>query len=260
MSSGRNTPVMRLRTAALMVVILMLVVGCSGNGGNNDEPPPDPVALITDAANRIRAVDTFRMEVRHSGADYLASVYLNPTTPADVAFRRALAQYVADNNQLQAAVNVIAAGVPLSVDVFSFGPEQWVRLAGTDWLRVDFAPGFNPETLIAEDTGFQAALAALTELEYLGAESLEDGTRTYHLRGIAKGPDVTNLLVGLIEADGLLPVDVYISRESGYPVRLVIRQPETITEDEPVPTTWTIDVFDINAEPQLTPPRAVRGL
>ena len=250
---------MRLRTAALMLTVLILVVGCSGDGGN-DEPPPDPVALITDAATQIRAVDTFRMEVRHSGADYLVSVYLTPTTPADVAFRRALAQYVADNNQLQASVNVIASGLPMNLDVFSYGPDQWVRLAGTDWVDVDFAPGFDPETLIADDTGFQAALAALTELEYLGLETLDDGTRTYHLRGIARGPDVTNLLVGLIEAEGLLPVDVYISRENGYPVRLVIRQPETITEDEPVPTTWTIDVFDINAEPELNPPRVIQDL
>lgn len=250
---------MRLRTIGMMVAVLMLLVACSG-GGNNDEPPPDPFELITEAAERIRSADTFRMEVRHSGAEYLTLVYLNPTTPADVAFRRALAQYVAYNNQFQAAVNVIAAGLPMNIDVFAFGAQQWVRLAGTDWLRVDFAPGFNAETLISDDTGFQAALAALTELEYRGAETLDDGTRTYHLHGIAKGPDVTNLLVGLIEAEGMLPVDVYISRETGYPVRLVIRQPETITEDEPVPTTWTIDVFDINAEPQLNPPRAIQDL
>lgn len=236
----------------LLLAAALLLAACNGD----DDPPPDPVALLTEAANNIRSADTFRMEARHSGAPYLVSVYLDEATSglaqtaAQVAFRRAIAQYVAPDT-LQADVSIILGGITTSLSVFSRGDDQWFKLPVTRWIDGDFAPGFNPRTLIAEDTGFQAALAALTDLDYRGTTSLEDGTGVYHLHGTANGPDVTALLVGLIEAEGLVPVDVYISQDTRYPVRLVIVQPETDAVD---PTTWTIDVYDINADPALTPP------
>lgn len=245
---------MRRLWIILLLTTALLLTAC--NTGNDDEPPPEPVALLTEAANNIRAANTFRMEVRHSGADYLVSVYLDPDASglsqsvAQVAFRRALAQYVAPQ-VLQADVSIILGGITTQLKIFSQGDDQWFKLPVTSWIKGDFAPGFNPETLIAEDTGFQAALAALTDLNYEGTDTLEDGTNVFHLSGTANGPDVTALLVGLIEAEGLVPVDVYISQEDRLPVRLVIVQPETDPED---PTTWTIDVYDLNAEPNLTPP------
>ncbi len=244
--------VLRLhRLGLLLTITLLVLVGCQGGGSNDDDPPPDPVELLIESADNIRSAETFRLEVRHSGADYFVSAYLvDDLLPVNVAFRRAIAQYVFPD-ALQASVRVLLAGAAVSLEIFSRGDDQWFKLAGTDWVDGDFAPGFNPRTLIAEDTGFQAALASLTDLDYIGTTTLEDGTGVFHLRGTANGQDVTALLVGLIEAEGLVPVDVYIDRDNRYPVRLVITQPETDPDD---PTTWTIDVYDINAEPQLAPP------
>lgn len=244
----------RQRAAHILALSLLLIFVLAACGGE-DEPdePPEPVSLLTDAADNIRAADTFRLDVSQTGAPYQFAVILPGEGVSYVEFRRARAQYVAPE-RLQASVRVIAAGLPIDIDIFSAAERQWFKVFGLDWINEDFAPGFDPVTLIAEDSGFQAALAALTDLEYIGVESLEDGTGVYHLRGTARGPDVTNLLVGLIEAEGLVPVDVYIDRNSIYPVRLIITQPETATEDEPEPTTWTIDVYDVDAAPDLTPP------
>jgi hypothetical protein len=236
----------------LVVIVLALVlVACGGNGGV-DEPPPDPVDLLTEAADKIRSAETFRLDVIQSGAPYLFSILIPGDEVAQVAFRRALAQYVAPD-QLQASVRVLLSSLPLDIDIYSRSDRQWFRMLGSGWVHGEYAPGFNPETLIAEDSGFQAALEALTELEYIGPETLEDGTPVYHLRGKAVGEAVTDLVVGLIEAEGIVPVDVYIHRETRYPVRLVITQPET-ADNEEQPTTWTIDVYDIDAEPEITPP------
>jgi hypothetical protein len=236
----------------LAAIFLALALAACGSDDGRDEPPPDPVALLTEAADNIRAAETFRLDVIQSGAPYLFSILIPGDEVAQVAFRRALAQYVAPD-QLQASVRVILSSLPLDIDIYSRSDRQWFRMLGSGWVYAEYAPGFNPETLIADDSGFQAALEALTELEYIGPETLEDGTPVYHLRGQAVGEHVTDLLVGLIEAEGIVPVDVYVHRETRYPVRLVITQPETGGEDEQ-PTTWTIDVYDIDAEPEITPP------
>jgi hypothetical protein len=58
----------------------------------------------------------------------------------------------------------------------------------------------------------------------------------------------------LIVSQSDINVDLYIHRETRYPVRVVLVQPETVTEEEPEPTTWTIDVYDLNAPAELDDP------
>jgi hypothetical protein len=204
------------------------------------------------AASNISATESFRMSVDRTGADYFIT-----TDFGDVAFRRATAQYVAPN-VMQANVRVVAGSITIDVEVFSRGENQWFRGIWTNniWVNATFAPGFNPEALIAQETGFQAALNALLELEMVGVEELEDGTPVYHLHAVAKGEDVSALMVGLISATGNVEVDVYIHQNDLYPVRFVIVQPDTVTEAEPDPTTWTVDVYDLNAEPDIDDPEA----
>jgi hypothetical protein len=220
--------------------MLGVISGCT-----TAEPTPeiDPTALITEAATNIRTSETFRIRVERTGAPYFVETDLG-----SVAFRLANAQYIAPAI-MQATVRLVTAGLTADVDIFSRGAEQWYRhglLTGNQWFNAPFAPGFNPQTLIAEDTGFQAALAALIELRYVGAEALEDGTPVHHLSGMADGADVSALMVNLIEASGNVEVQVYIDRERLIPVRFVIVQPDSVTEDEVEPTTWTVDIFDVN--------------
>jgi hypothetical protein len=234
-----------------MLLAVVLLAACQSGG--DAEEIDDPVALLAESANNIQMTDSFRMEVTHSGADYLVDVYLdeeNADTPVSVAFRRAIAEYIAPNI-LQADARILLRGVAVDLTVFSREDDQWWRLLGDLWVRGQYAPGFNPRELIAEDSGFQAALEALEELNYAGVETLEDGTQVYHLTGIADGADVTAILVGLIEIEGNVPIDVFVDVGTRYPVRLIVRQPETDPEN---PTTWTIDVYDINEEIALEPP------
>lgn len=241
----------------LSIVLVVLMVGCTSAPAPT-EAPPDPLKLITEAATKIRSADTFRISVNESGPDYmLFTVY---TT---VYFRRAVAQYVAPG-MMQATIRVLAAGLPIEVDVFSRGLDQWYRAiwTGNQWVNQPFAPDFNPETLIAQETGFQAALEALIDLKYMGTAQLENGADVHHLKATANGPDVAALLGNLIEPTGNVDVDVYIDRGSGYPARFGITEynsqyvvtPEVGQEAEPV--QWTIDLYDINAVPDISTPPA----
>jgi hypothetical protein len=233
----------------LFIAFLIMIAGCSGSP--TESPPPDPTQLITEAANNIRTSQTFRMDVDRTGAPYRVETGLG-----SVIFRRAVAQYVAPDI-LQATVRLIAAGLPADVDIFSRGDEQWYRnaiLTANTWLNAPFAIGFNPRTLIAEDTGFKAALNSLIDLTYVDEENMADGTPVFHLKGTAKGEDIAALLAGMIQATGNVLVDVYIDQAQRIPVRFIIVQPDTVTETEPEPTTWTVDVYDINAEPDIDEP------
>ena len=232
-----------------LIVIILIAAGCTGTP--TEEAPPDPIELVTEAAENIRETETFRMSVERSGASYFV-----PTDLGNVDFRRAVAQYVAPNI-LQATVRLIAAGLPADVDVFSRGNDQWYRhaiLTANVWFNAPFAVGFNPETLISEDTGFQTALHSLIDLTYEGIENLEDGTAVHHLSGTARGEDISALLANLVEATGEVVVDVFIDQQLVIPVRFVIVQPNTATEAEPEPTTWVVDVYDFNSEPELDEP------
>lgn len=217
------------------------------------ESPPDPVALVAQAAANIRASDRFRMTVERTGAPYEVDTGLGRVT-----FRRASAQYVAPDT-LQATVSLIAAGFTAEVDIFARGENQWFRnviLTGGSWLNAPFAEGFNPQVLIAEETGFEAALAAVHELTYAGPTTLEDGTPVHRISGVADGHDISALLAGLIEASGPTHVDVYIHRETILPARFVIVQLETASERFPTPTTWTVDIYDYGAPARLDDPEA----
>lgn len=231
-----------------LVLIALLLTACTGTA---TEEPLDPVDLVTDAAENIRESDTFRMSVERSGASYFVETDLG-----SVDFRRAVAQYVAPDI-LQATVRLVASGLPTDVDIYSRGNEQWFRhlvLTANSWFNAPFAEGFNPEKLIAQDTGFQTALNSLINLSYEGRTTLEDGTPVYHIAGRAHGEDIAALLANLVETTGEVLVDVFIDQNLMIPVRFVIVQPDTITETEDEPTTWTVDVYDINATAELDPP------
>ncbi len=230
-------------------LLTLSLAACASSA--TEAPPVDPIELVTQAFENIRATDTFRMTVERTGASYYIETDLGK-----VDFRRAEAQFVAPDT-LQATVRLIAAGMPSDVDIFSRGNDQWYRhrvLTANRWYNAPFAEGFNPATLIAEDAGFQMALNSLIDLSYKGRESLEDGTPVYHLTGIADGADISALLANLIETTGQVLVDVFIDQNTVLPVRFVIVQPDTVTDTEPTPTTWTVDVYDINAAADLDVP------
>lgn len=244
-----------LRLISLTAFIILLAA-CSGNAATPPRTSIDPLALVTEAAAQIRSADTFRIDVTQEGPNY--TIY---TEYAPVFFRRATAQYVAPR-EMQARIRVIAFGLPIEIRVYSRGADQYYAAVwtGENWINQPFAPGFNPETLIAEETGFQSALSALIELNYVGEATLENGTPVHHISSRAQGDQVAALLAGLIAPVGDVTVDVYVHRETGFPARFVITEfdspyaetPEPGQDAEPV--TWMIDLYDINAAPDLDVP------
>ncbi len=245
----------RLRPLISALLALMLLLAACQPAATTDAPP-DSLALVTRAAELIRETQSFRMIVEQTGAPYIILTDLG-----NVTFRRADAQYVAPGI-MQADVRLLViGGIPAEVGVFSQGSNQFYRneiLTANQWVNALFAPGFNPETLVSSEAGFQTALEGMIDMVYVDVVTLESGVNAHHLRAQARGDTVTALLAGLVDSLGeQVDVDIYVDAATGYPARFVIIQPGTETADEPEPTTWTVDVFDINAPPEIDPPTGV---
>ena len=237
-----------------IVLTLLLLTGCQSE---TTSAPTDPLDLVTESARLIRQTSSFQMIVEQTGAPYYILTDLG-----ELVFRRANAQYVAPDI-MQASVRLLAlGGIPAEVDVFSKGDQQFYRnqiLTANQWINAEFAPGFNPQKLIAEEAGFQTALTALIGLNYVETTTLESGVEAHYLKATARGEDVGALLAGLVYDLGeTVNVDVYVDRATGYPVRFIIVQPGTETADEPQPTTWTVDVFDFDGTPEVDPPPGIQ--
>lgn len=227
-----------MRRLALLPLMLLL-----GACGTSNAPLPEPLPVLNAAAEHINNAASFRLEIFQDGAPYNIE---SDVIEGELLFDRARMDYVAPD-VLQGQIRAQLMRLPFEFGIMARGEFQWVRLPGAGWTdTLYFAPGFNPQTLIAEDSGFQAALNALIDIEMVGRETLEDGTAVYHIRGMADGPKVSELLVYIITTDDPVIIDAFVAVEDNRPVRLAVTIPGTETETEPDPTRFVIDLYDFN--------------
>ncbi len=223
-----------------MLVLSILLAGCSGGTAT---PTPEPLALITEAARSIRDAESFAVSIERTGAP----VYIDQA--GIINFLRANGHYVAPD-RVQARVRVLVSGIAGDVDVIAIGNDQYYRhaiLTGGQWINAEFSPGFNAEDLVRSESGLSRAMGALNDIALQGIEDI-DGVAMWHLTGSAVGSEVSALTIGLIPAQDDVLVDLYIRVDNGHAERLVIVQPDTVSEEEPVPSTWTVEVYDYNGD------------
>lgn len=246
-----------LRVWILLLVLTLMISGCNGST-TTEEAPPDAAALMKEAAENIRDIQSFQMTIEQSGADYLFGITLDEGgAELNALLRRAEAKFQAPDAAF-AQATLVVGGIPLTIDIFARNTNQWLRLPASTWINTAFAPDFNPAELIAEDSGFQQALRSLTTLEFVGKESLIDGTSVFHVRGMASGSIVKDLLVGLIEAVNDVVVDVYVDEASRLPALVVVTLPDTATEKQTEDTAWNIEIYDVNQQFTFDDPEATQ--
>lgn len=234
------------RVHSLAILLVFLLAACGG-GTAPPAATPDAQSLLDETIANIQQSQNFRMILEQRGAEYPFSVYISddPTQAVTAVLRRAEAQFVAPHT-LYAQVNLRVAGAPLALDVYAAADDQWLRLPPLPWLHQPFAPEFNPLDLLSPESGFQRALSALSSLSYVGLETLDDGTQVYHLRGMATGESVRDLLMGLLERIEDVVVDVYIDTQTMLPALVVITQPDSAPEGEE-DTYWNIEIYDYDS-------------
>ncbi len=236
---------MRLKWLILVIAVLV-AAGCKGN----QEPPPDPLELVGQAASYIREAESFAVTIERTGAP----VYIDYN--GIINFLRASGYYVSPD-RVKARVRVLLAGIAGDIDVIAIGNEQYYRhsvLTGGQWLNAEFSPGFNAESLVRSDSGLSQAMGAIKSLE-LDGETRIDGILMWHLTGTAVGSEVAALTIDLIPAQADVVIDLYIRSSDGHAERMIIVQPDTVSEEQPVPSTWTVEIFDYNGEYTIDAPQ-----
>lgn len=232
------------------ISLIWILVGCTSNP--TPEPPPDIQAVLTKAADIVLNANTFQLEIVQTGTPYIFDINIGQGE-IDVFLRRVVGQFVAPD-EVYATASLLAGSFPIDLKLYSKADDQWFNPTESPmtWINAPFASGFDPRRVVGEDSGFRKALNSLTDLQYMGVEDLF-GVQVYHIRGVANAEDVSALLVGMITFTTPLPLDVYIRTDNGYPVRMIITQPDTATTETP-DTQWSIEVFDINGAINFTPP------
>ena len=211
-----------LRFFGILLLTLFLLTACNGQA---TEAPLDVNQLLTDANANMHAVSTFRLSLEQSGAAYFIYVNLGDGE-VEAEVRRATAQFVSPDI-MQGNARIVVFGLPIDIEMFARVTNQWLRLGGAeDWTNIAFAPGFDASTLQAVGGGFEQAITGMENVQLIGAEELEDGSQVYHLTGISDGSEVAALTVGLIVSENDINVDLYIDRETRYPRRVVLVQPD----------------------------------
>ncbi len=242
------------RKGIFLLILIFILAGC---GGNNAAQPTaastDPADLVKQAAANARTLKAMKLSIERTGADYIFQSSLG-----NVAFEHLEGQYVAPD-AIQATARVMLGKLPLDVDVFAKGTAQWVRgvFSNMQWQYQAFAPDFNPQTLISqENSGLQVAMASLKDVKLVGDDQLDDGTPVYHLTATASGSDVSALVANLLQMTGQVQVDIYVDKAKTLPDKIVVVEPDTVTDTAKDPTTWTIEIYDFDVTATLTVPEA----
>ena len=243
------------RILGFFLLALFALAGCT-DPSQATATPPVPQTLLSTVIGNLQQLKTFRMIIEQTGTPYLFSVTLDQGMTEVVAeMRSARAQYE-NPNVLYADTRLSLGGLPpIGVEIFARGADQWFKLIGSDWLKYTIAEGFDPGQLIQDDSGFPAALSKLKELAYVGEETLDTGEVVFHVRGLAEGQVINDLMFGLLQvSQDNIVVDVYVEKTALLPVLLLVTLPDTATEQTPQDTQWRIEVFDVNAPLENTGP------
>jgi hypothetical protein len=246
-----------IRCAGFLKVLMLVVLLAACTGQATEAPLPDAASLLKKAADEVQVVKSFKVKLQVTGApSYVDPPTIPGGTGNTIAFISADGYYVAPD-KVSASVVATIFGIPGKVDVIAVGDNQWMRnqiLTAGQWIERIFSPGFNAQTYISSDTGIQAALKAFKDIKVIGRENI-DGVQMYHITGKASSADIAVLTFGLIYGSDVL-IDVYIPVDTGRADRIIITQPDTVSDKYPKPTTWTMEMFDYNADLDIAAPAA----
>lgn len=224
-----------------------MLAGCAEQTPDENLSPEDTREILQGSVDNLRDLRSFRLDVTQGGDPYEFIFQLGPAGFEFVtAMSRAEGAFIAPDN-LYANARISFQGVLVNVGLFANSVGQWLRPLQSNWVPYEYAPGFDPQDMMEDGSGFNYAIGSLTELEFVGIEQ-RAGTEVWHIRGNATSEVVNSLLFGLLYIiEDRAIVDVFIDRSLDVPTEILLTLPDTATETDP-DTFWQIEIYDTNVD------------
>lgn len=235
----RAGPARWLAAAAMvaLVPVALLLGACSGG-----DESVDPVTVFADSATAMKALQSFHFTYQVSKpAD------APPATGLEIA--RIVGDVTAEGN-MQATIDVLQNGIPLTVAFVAAGPTHYIQDPTTQkWQSMPAA--FSPVGSLNLNTGTIQVLERITNPSYVGTEDM-GGSPAYHLKGDVAAADVA-AIAGSTSTDKPFAGDVWIGVDDHLVRRIVLAGAATANEVEG--TTRTIDLSDFDKPVDIVPPQ-----
>lgn len=238
----------------MLVLLALMLAACGGNGDSDDDAPPDVQELLSEAATNINEADSFRFELRQSGAP--TYFVFEGFEDLEITLNSATAVFKSPNS-VRADISV-DIGTTQKIAVIVVEDRQYYNhalLTGNEWLGEDLVPGFEPADLLSPESGIGAALLSVRDATLVGTEEIE-GVPVYHVRGIVDAELARAVTFDLMStATGDIQIDAYIRREGTRRLaRLELVEPSAADAETDRSKIWEIDFAGYNQDVNITEP------
>ncbi len=238
-------------------VLIVLLFGLAACNGNNDQEdtPTDTQTLLSEAARNINEAESFRFEVRQSGAP--TNFSFEGFEDLDITLNSATAVFK-NPNSVRADISVGISGLTQKIAAIVVEDRQYYNhpiLTGGEWQQETLVSGFEPANLLSNDSGIGNALLSMRDVTLIGNTEIE-GIDVYHLRGIVDAELARAVTFELMStATGDIQIDVYIRREGTRRLsRIELIEPSPAGSETDLSKTWEIDFEGYNQEVTITEP------
>jgi lipoprotein LprG len=227
--------------AAATAVLLPFALLLGGCGGGDDESV-DPVAVFADSATAMKALQSFHFT-------YQVTKPADAPPAAGLEIARIVGDVTTEGN-MQATIDVLQNGIPLTVAFVAAGPTHYVQDPTTQkWQSMPAA--FSPVGSLNLNTGTIQVLERIADPSYVGKEDV-GGSPAYHLKGEVAAADVA-AIAGSTTTDTPFAGDVWVGVDDHLVKRILITGAATANEVEG--TTRTIDLSDFDKPVDIVPPQ-----
>ncbi|MHB0979017.1 MAG: LppX_LprAFG lipoprotein [Thermoleophilia bacterium] len=222
---------------AALAPVAFLLGGCAGG-----DKSVDPVTVFADSAVAMKALQSF-----HFTYQVTKPADAPPATGLEIA--RIVGDVTTEGN-MQATIDVLQNGIPLTVAFVAVGPTHYVQDPNTQkWQSMPAA--FSPVGSLNLNTGTIQVLERIANPSYVGKEDVS-GSPAYHLQGEVAAADVA-AIAGSTTTDKPFAGDVWVGVDDHLVRRIVITGAATANEVEG--TTRTIDLSDFDKPVDIVPPQ-----